>query len=165
MPVYEYFGGSDSYKGPTVLLLYVTYRQTSNISHTLVGNAIVDHSDVVGASPVSAAPTTSFSTWHMASMYWAKTTARRDEKHFIIGIWCVSYISDLTVYVLYGAGVLAGGTGAGHVAMWKFSALARAKCEPEDRWKLQPPSTIQGSISQLAVSVQIKKFRDGCKIN
>ena len=39
------------------------YRQTSNISHALVGNKIVDHSDVVGASPVGAAPTTSsFST-------------------------------------------------------------------------------------------------------
>ena len=37
--------------------------QTSNISLTLVGNKIVDHSDVVGASPVGAAPTTSsFST-------------------------------------------------------------------------------------------------------
>ena len=35
------------------------YRKTSNISHTLVGNKIVDHSDVVGASPVGAAPTTS----------------------------------------------------------------------------------------------------------
>ena len=41
----------------------VAYRKTSNISHTLVGNKIVDNSDVVGASPVSAAPTTSsFST-------------------------------------------------------------------------------------------------------
>ena len=39
------------------------YRQTSNISHTLVGNKIIDHSDVIGASPVSAAPTiSSFST-------------------------------------------------------------------------------------------------------
>ena len=39
------------------------YRETSNIRHTLVGNRIVDHSDVVGASPVGAAPTTSsFST-------------------------------------------------------------------------------------------------------
>ena len=35
------------------------YHQTSNISHTLVGNEIVDHSDVVGVSPVGAAPTTS----------------------------------------------------------------------------------------------------------
>ena len=40
-----------------------TYRQVSNIRRTLVGNYIVDHSDVVGASPVGAAPTTSsFST-------------------------------------------------------------------------------------------------------
>ena len=35
------------------------YRKTSNIRCTLVGNKIVDHSDVVGALPVSAAPTTS----------------------------------------------------------------------------------------------------------
>ena len=41
----------------------LNYRQVSNISRTLVGNKIVDHSDVVGASPVGAAPTTSsFST-------------------------------------------------------------------------------------------------------
>ena len=33
--------------------------QTSDISHTLVGNEIVDHSDLVGAAPVAAAPTTS----------------------------------------------------------------------------------------------------------
>ena len=39
------------------------YRKTSNIRRTLVGNKFVDHSDVVGASPVGAAPTTSsFST-------------------------------------------------------------------------------------------------------
>ena len=39
------------------------YRQVSNIGRTLVGNEIVDHSDVVGASPVGAAPTaSSFST-------------------------------------------------------------------------------------------------------
>ena len=45
------------------------YRKTSNISRTLVGDKIVDNSDVVGASPVGAAPTTSsFSTEHLASM-------------------------------------------------------------------------------------------------
>ena len=38
-------------------------RQVSNIRRTLAGNKIVDNSDVVGASPVGAAPTTSsFST-------------------------------------------------------------------------------------------------------
>ena len=41
----------------------INYRQISNIRRTLVGNIIVDHLDVVGASPVGAAPTTSsFST-------------------------------------------------------------------------------------------------------
>ena len=41
----------------------IKYRQVSNIRHTLVGYKIVDYSDVVGASPVGAAPTTSsFST-------------------------------------------------------------------------------------------------------
>ena len=35
------------------------YRKTSNISCTLVWNKIVDHSDVVGASPVGTALTTS----------------------------------------------------------------------------------------------------------
>ena len=40
-----------------------TYRKTSNISRTLIGNKIVDNSDAVGASPVGAASTTSsFST-------------------------------------------------------------------------------------------------------
>ena len=39
------------------------YRKTTNIIRTPVGNTIVDHSDVVGESPVGAAPTTSsFST-------------------------------------------------------------------------------------------------------
>ena len=36
-----------------------TYRKTSNINRSLVGNEIIDNSDVVGASPVGAAPTTS----------------------------------------------------------------------------------------------------------
>ena len=41
----------------------VTYSKISTISRTLVGNEIVDNSDVVGTSPVGAAPTTSsFST-------------------------------------------------------------------------------------------------------
>ena len=55
--------------------MHVMYRQTSNVSHTLVGNRIVYHSDVVGTSPVGAALTTSlFSTQHLASMDWEKTT-------------------------------------------------------------------------------------------
>ena len=43
--------------------LFDGYHQTSYTSRTLVGNKLVDHPDVVGASPVDAAPTTSsFST-------------------------------------------------------------------------------------------------------
>ena len=39
------------------------YHKTSNIRGTIVGYKIVDHSDVVGASPVGTASTTSsFST-------------------------------------------------------------------------------------------------------
>ena len=40
-------------------ILFYSFRKTSNIRHTLVGNKTVDHSDVVGASPVGADPTTS----------------------------------------------------------------------------------------------------------
>ena len=41
----------------------IAYRQISNKRRTLEGTSFVDHSDVVGASPVGAAPTTSsFST-------------------------------------------------------------------------------------------------------
>ena len=66
--------------------------QTSVIRHTFVGNKIVDHSDVVGASPVGAAPaTSSFSTEHLASMDWAKTALRRDEKRLSYLIWCDLY--------------------------------------------------------------------------
>ena len=35
------------------------YCQTFNLSHTLVGNKIVDHSDVVGTLPVGTVPTAS----------------------------------------------------------------------------------------------------------
>ena len=41
------------------VIQYLNYRQTSNTIRTIAGNTIVDHSDVVGASPVGAAPTTS----------------------------------------------------------------------------------------------------------
>ena len=40
------------------IFLCCDYRQTSNISRIL-SNKIADHSDVFGASPVGAAPTTS----------------------------------------------------------------------------------------------------------
>ena len=62
----------------------MTYRQF--LDPSLVGIAIVDHSDVVGASPFGAGPTIySFSAKQMASIDLAKTTARGDEKHLIFG--------------------------------------------------------------------------------
>ena len=39
----------------SILQIWMINHQTSNIWHTLVGNKIVDYTDVVGASPVSAA--------------------------------------------------------------------------------------------------------------
>ena len=56
------------------------YRKTSNISRTLLGKEIVDHSDVVGASPVGAAPTTL-----------NKDNCKTRKKHLKFGIWCVLY--------------------------------------------------------------------------
>ena len=52
-----------------VIQFEIIYFQPSDRSRTLVGNKIVDLSDVVGASPVGTASTTSsFSTKHLASM-------------------------------------------------------------------------------------------------
>ena len=68
------------------------YRKTSNIRRTLIDNKIVDHSDVVGASPVGAAPTTSsFSTWHLVSRDSAKKAARQYENLLSVGIWFALY--------------------------------------------------------------------------
>ena len=58
------------------------YRKTSNIKHILLGNKIVDHSDIVGASPVGAAPTTSlFSSWRLSSVDWADNCKTRRETY------------------------------------------------------------------------------------
>ena len=59
------------------------YRKISDISRTLLGNKLVDHSDVVGTSPVL--------TLHLAPMDWTKPIARRGEKHLCLGIGCVLY--------------------------------------------------------------------------
>ena len=65
-------------------------HQTSNIRCTLEGNKIVDDSDLVGTSPVGAAPvTSSFSTWYLTSMDWAKATARRHENHLSFVFLCL----------------------------------------------------------------------------
>ena len=57
---FSLFNISSMYTSIGATQLHITnYPETSNIRRTLVGNKIVDHSDVVGASPVGAAPTTS----------------------------------------------------------------------------------------------------------
>ena len=66
----------------------IYYLYTSNISRTLVGNKIADHSDVVGAAPT----TSSFATRHLASKNWANTPARRDEKNLSVGICFFLYL-------------------------------------------------------------------------
>ena len=56
-------GGAKKFLDALVSWANLTYRQVYNIRLTSEGNKIADHSDVVGASPVGAAPTTSsFST-------------------------------------------------------------------------------------------------------
>ena len=51
--------GSCNTVGFTCTWFLQRYHQISNIRRTLIGNKLVDHSDVVGASPVGAAPTKS----------------------------------------------------------------------------------------------------------
>ena len=64
----------------------IDYRKTSYIRRTLVGNKTVDHSDVVGASPVGAAPTTSsFSTKHLALLDWTKGNCKTSRETFKFG--------------------------------------------------------------------------------
>ena len=80
---------SGSHTGTITPVPHSDYPQISTIRGAVVGNKIVDHSDVVGASPAGTAPTTSsFPASHLALMDWAKTTARRYEKHLSFRIWC-----------------------------------------------------------------------------
>ena len=79
-------------KAGEVGVIKKAYRRISSIRRTLLGNTIVYHSDVVGASPVGAAPTTaSFPTEHLVSIDCTKTTARRRERYLSFVIWCVLY--------------------------------------------------------------------------
>ena len=74
------------------------YRQNCSISCNLAGNKIVDHSAVVGEAP---APTTSsFSTWNLASMDWAKKTAIRDDEKYVLRFGA-SYVRGLTVLLVF----------------------------------------------------------------
>ena len=62
-------------------------RKTSYIRRTLVGNKIVDHSD----HRLSALLQLHLHSRHLASMDWAKTAERRDDKHLSDVIWCALY--------------------------------------------------------------------------
>ena len=75
--------------------VHVTYRQTSNIRGTLVGNKLADHSDVFGASPVGAAPTTSsFSTQHPQWIGTNTTTSNGSWRQGIKGeMTCTVYVA------------------------------------------------------------------------
>ena len=76
------------------------YRQVSNIKRTLVGDKIVDHSDIVGASPVGVAPTiSSFCTEYLASIDWVKANVRWDENHLSFVIWCHLYQRFYGMYI------------------------------------------------------------------
>ena len=62
------------------MFINITYCQTSKISCTLIGNRIVSHPDVVGASPVGAAPTTS-SFLHSWLKTWLQWIGQRQLNH------------------------------------------------------------------------------------
>ena len=73
------------------------YRKVSNIRRTVVGNIIVDHSDVVGASPVGAAPTTSsFSTYTWLQWIGQRQQQGETRNIYVLGLGA-SYIRELTV--------------------------------------------------------------------
>ena len=50
------------------------------------------------------------------------------------------------------AGLLAAGTDKGRVAMWKYApapGLLARKQDSETKWKLQPPSVLEGNMLQI----------------
>ena len=84
------------YRCPKLDACSSSYRQVSNISRTL-GNKIVDHSDVIGASPVGAAPTTSsFSTLTLGFYRLGKDNYKTNRESF--KFWdLVRFISEMYV--------------------------------------------------------------------
>ena len=78
-----------------VLCSLHVYCQISHICRTSVGNITVDHSDVDGASSVAARCSNYILILDITPGWlqwiWARTTARRDEKHLSFGIWWALY--------------------------------------------------------------------------
>ena len=77
--------------------------KSCNISYTVVGNKIVDHSDVVGASPVDAAPMSAMLQLHLHSQFntclqWIGQWQLQDETRSIYSLgFSATYIRDLIV--------------------------------------------------------------------
>ena len=70
---------------------HMKYSQIPNISCTLIGNQIVDHSDVVGASTVGAAPTTSSPGFNGLGK--DKCKMRRESFKFWDLVWLILEVS------------------------------------------------------------------------
>ena len=80
------------------LVIHILYCQTSNISATFVGNKFVDHSDVVGASPVLLQ--LHFHFWLNTWLQWIGQRQLQDERRIIQVVWFgAAYIRDFTVYI------------------------------------------------------------------
>ena len=91
-PTWKYFGSAESKTNVSkiscvslYLVHILCYRKVSNTRRTLAGNKIVDHSDVIGASPVGAAPTTSHSQLS-AWLQWIGQRQLQDETRKIY-VW------------------------------------------------------------------------------
>ena len=69
-------------KYTSLVTINENYHRTCNISCNLFGNKFFDYSDVFGASPVGAAPTTSSFLASLALMDWAKTNSNTRRKTF-----------------------------------------------------------------------------------
>ena len=96
-----------------------TYRKTSNISRTLVGNKIVDHSDIVGASPSALLQLHLYSRLNI----WLKGIRQRQPQDstriFKVLGFGASYIRVLTVLIEQ-YGIMAGSeslTGASYTCV------------------------------------------------
>ena len=97
--------GSCLDKRPAALSCLQTYnyRKTSNISGTLLSNEIVDHSDVIGASPAGAAPTESlFSNldWNISVQKYTTEMENRNINRYHYGdviMGATSQITSLTI--------------------------------------------------------------------
>ena len=89
------FKYTTKYRQIYIIYIYIYTRRT------LIGSEIVYHSDVVGASPVGSAPTTSsFLTCDLAPRDCTKTTARRDEENNYVLGFDAPYIRGLTLVII-----------------------------------------------------------------